>query len=83
MAARKTKFLSDEWRKKIQTSMIINRLSKFINGEIEMSPAQVTAALGLLKKALPDLSAVALTDKEGGAPTLRLKIDAVPNSDGN
>ena len=80
MAARKTKHLSDEWRKKIQTSMLINRLSNFVNGEIELTPAQVTAALGLLKKSLPDLSSVALTDNDGQALTLRLKIDAVPNA---
>lgn len=46
---------------KIQTSQIINRLSSFINGEIELSAAQVTAALGLLKKTMPDLSSVDAT----------------------
>lgn len=60
MAAIKTKYLSDETRLKIKTSQIINRLTSFINGEVEMQPAQVTAALGLLKKSLPDLSAVEL-----------------------
>ena len=64
MAARKTKHLSDEWRKKIQTSMIINRLESFVKSEVEMSPAQVTAALGLLKKALPDLQAVQISGDE-------------------
>ncbi len=43
-------------RAKIQTSQIINRLTSFVNGEVEMSAPQVTAALGLLKKTLPDLS---------------------------
>lgn len=45
-------------RAKIQTSQIINRLHALINGEVKMEPHQVTAALGLLKKTLPDLSAV-------------------------
>lgn len=45
-------------RAKIQTSQIINRLTKLVNGEVEMQPHQVTAALGLLRKTLPDLSQV-------------------------
>lgn len=58
MAARKTPSLTDAWREKIQTSMIINRLQDHINGTIELSSTQVSAALGLLKKTAPDLSAV-------------------------
>lgn len=62
MAARKRALtLNDSWREKIQTSMLINRLSDFVNGKIELSPAQVTAALGLLRKTAPDLSATELT----------------------
>lgn len=41
--------------------MLINRLTSFVEGEVELSPAQVTAALGLMKKTLPDLSSTALT----------------------
>lgn len=48
-------------RAKIQTSQIINRLMKFINGEVEMSASQVTASLGLLKKSLPDLQSIEMT----------------------
>jgi hypothetical protein len=48
-------------REKIQTSQIINRLNSFINGEVKMENSQVTAALGLLKKTLPDLSAIELS----------------------
>ena len=44
-------------RAKIQTSQIVNRLEKFVDGKVEMSAAQVTAALGLLRKTLPDLQA--------------------------
>lgn len=65
MAARKTKHLSDDHRLKIQTSQLINRLTDFVNSKIELNPAQVTAALGLLKKALPDLSTQALTGADG------------------
>ena len=65
MAARKTKHLSDDWRKKIQTSMLINRLSDFVNGKVELNSAQVTAALGLLRKSLPDLNNIELGNKPG------------------
>lgn len=47
-------------RAKIQTSQIINRLNSLVNGEVEMAPHQVTAALGLLRKTIPDLSATQL-----------------------
>lgn len=57
MAARVNPKLTAEWREKIKTSMLINRLNDFVEGKVEMSAAQVTAALGLLRKNLPDLSA--------------------------
>lgn len=58
MAARKRLRLTDEHRKKIQTTMLIKRLSDHIVGKVEMSATQVNAAKILLGKALPDLSAV-------------------------
>lgn len=59
MAARKRALsLNEEWRTKIQTSMLINRLCDHVEGKVELSSTQVTAALGLLKKTAPDLSAV-------------------------
>lgn len=59
MAARIRKIRhDDETRAKIKAGNIITRLMKFIDGEVEMLPHQVTAALGLLKKALPDLTSV-------------------------
>jgi hypothetical protein len=45
-------------RAKIASSQILNRLIKLVHGEIEMPPHAVTAALGLLRKVVPDLSAV-------------------------
>ena len=51
-------------RAKIQTTQIINRLHKLVMGDVEMKPTQVTAALGLLKKTLPDLSAVEMSTIE-------------------
>lgn len=62
MAARVTKIRHDEnTRQKIQVAQIVNRLSALIRGEIEMPPHAVTAALGLLKKALPDLQSVEIS----------------------
>lgn len=67
MAKRTKRIVHDEnTRAKIQTSQIINRLTNHILGElknskdetIQMSSSQVTAALGLLKKTLPDLTSI-------------------------
>lgn len=62
--------LTESHRAKIQNSNILNRLISHAEGVVEMKPTEVTAALGLLKKALPDLSAVDLTgnvELEAGA----------------
>lgn len=48
-------------RAKIQTSQIINRLESFVEGKVDMSAPQVTAALGLLRKTLPDLQATEIS----------------------
>ena len=45
-------------RRRIRAAMLLNRLEGFVAGRIEMSAAQVTAALGLLRKVLPDLKQV-------------------------
>ena len=45
-------------RAKIQASQIVNRLISFVNGEVSLEPAQVTAAVHLMKKVLPDVSFV-------------------------
>lgn len=49
----------DEIRAKIQASQLINRLTDHALGNLKkpMDATQVTAALGLLRKAVPDLSA--------------------------
>lgn len=59
--------MPEEHRHKIKVSNILARLTKLATGEIgpdEMAPHAVTAALGVLRKALPDLSAqdVTVTD---------------------
>lgn len=59
MAARTRRTtVNDKTREKIRTTQLIKRLVQHVNGEIELSATQVTAALGLMKKVLPDLQSV-------------------------
>jgi hypothetical protein len=50
--------MPEEHRLKIANSNILRALIEHACGEREMSPSQVTAGLGLLKKVLPDLQAI-------------------------
>src|SRR5262252_8248448 len=45
-------------RARIQTSKLIDRLQAHVMGQIDLSKTQVTAAMVLLRKTLPDLVAV-------------------------
>ncbi len=62
MAAKKPKAsrvaMSDDHRVKIKNSNILNALIEHVEGKREMSATQVTAGVALLRKVLPDLSAV-------------------------
>jgi hypothetical protein len=65
MAARIVKLLHDqETRRRIQASKIIDHLTAHIFGTVEMKPSQVSAALGLLRKIVPDLAVVAVIPEE-------------------
>jgi len=46
----------DQWRKRIQTTALVNRLQDFAIGKLELSQSQVNAINILLKKVLPDLT---------------------------
>jgi hypothetical protein len=48
----------DRIRAKIQTDKLIQRLEDLACGAIEMPPHAVTAALGLLRKVMPDTATV-------------------------
>lgn len=48
----------DETRAKIQAGVIIDRFTKCLNGEIELSQTQVSCGKTLLNKVLPDLQSV-------------------------
>jgi hypothetical protein len=60
--------MSNEHRVKIQNSNILNALIEHAEGTREMSASQVSAGLGLLKKALPDLQTLTLQGDEDGGP---------------
>ncbi len=61
MAARLRVQHQDEVRTKIQTSQLVNVLQKHaLTGENDISPTRMKAIEILLRKSLPDLSAVTL-----------------------
>jgi hypothetical protein len=67
LAARTNKPLHDPLTKeRIRASQLLNRLTQFANGEIELSAAQVQAAKVVIGKVVPDMRAVELTGKDGG-----------------
>lgn len=65
MPARKvTTEMNKRWREKIQTSMLINRLQDSALGKIELTQIQYQSINALLKKTVPDLSAVTISGDE-------------------
>lgn len=52
--------MSNTHRDKIKNSNILNALIEHAEGKREMSASQVTAAIALLKKIMPDLAAVSM-----------------------
>jgi hypothetical protein len=66
MAARLRKMHQDDVRAKIKTSQLINRLEDHALGTLDLSPTQIKAIEVLVRKTLPDLSAVVMTGENGG-----------------
>lgn len=58
---RKPFVMSDDHRVKIANSNILNRLISCGEGKTKLEQSEITVGLGLLKKVLPDLSAVTLS----------------------
>ena len=59
MAARKTKVRhTEDVRAKIQSSQLINFLQGHVLTGSDVKKTQITAALGLLKKTIPDLQSI-------------------------
>ena len=74
MAARKnTPRLSNEWRERIKSGLILSRLEQAALGELEMSPAALKAAEIVLRKTLPDLARTEVTGDAGGPQELVIR----------
>lgn len=59
-------------RARIATAKLIKQLEDHALGKLELRPTQVSAALGLLKKALPDLGKAPV--KIGGKKARKLVV---------
>lgn len=74
MAARKTRtLLTDDWRQKIQASMLLNALSNNVKLD-NLSAGQIKSAEILLRKVIPDLKAIELTGAEGGPVQVAVEV---------
>lgn len=72
MAARTRKIQhDDETRAKIQASVLIDRMTKCVMGQITLDAQQVSCSKALLNKVLPDLQGVTLEGKDGGPISVR------------
>ena len=90
MAARLNPKNDQRARDAIQTTQLCKRLNSFAMGEIdpcspngkrlEMSDGQIRAALGLLRKTIPDLAVTAHTGEDGGPLAIHV-ITGVPRVD--
>lgn len=75
MPARMRKTHQDEVRAKIKVSNLLTRLTKYAEGELsddDISPNRLNAIKLLLAKALPDLSSVELTGRDGAPVELKV-----------
>ena len=74
MAARtKAVRLSEEWRERIRTAGILERLEKAAMGETEVTPTQLKAAEIVLRKTLPDLARTEVTGNDGAPQELIIR----------
>ena len=64
-------------RARIRAGGIAKRLENHIVGKCEMSNTQVTAALGLLRKVVPDAQTVAITGPDGEALPFNVNVTLV------
>lgn len=85
MAARLNPKQDDRTRSAIKTSQLVNRLQGYVLSEpdpvsgkpIVMDKGQITAAIALLKKTLPDLTSTELTGEDGGPIQTNLSVSFV------
>lgn len=60
----------DETRAKIQAGVIIDRFTKCLKGDIELTQTQVSCGKTLLNKVLPDLQSMQMDAKVGMTVTI-------------
>jgi hypothetical protein len=72
---------SDEIRAKIQASQLVNRLTDHALGKLELTGTQIKSIEILLKKSVPDLSAVELTGPDGGPVKTVSRVELAPMHD--
>jgi hypothetical protein len=80
MAARKgppVPRMAAEHRSKIKTSQILNALEEHVMGKRPMQQTQVTAAVALLRKTMPDLSQTSVTGDPNNPVQHRVIITGV------
>ena len=78
MAARIRKQHQDEVRARIQASQLVNRLTDHAFGDVELSATQIKAIEILLRKSIPDLSAVELSgDADNPVAISRIELVAL------
>ena len=65
--------MSEEWRERIRTAGILERLEKAAMGELDVTQNQLKAAEIVLRKTLPDLARTEVTGKDGGEQTMTLR----------
>lgn len=74
MAARIRKIEIDEqWRKRIQTGVLLKRLEDHVVGKLELTATQISAANILLRKSIPDLTATEISGKDGQSIGISIK----------
>jgi len=73
MAARLNPRHAEMIRDKIQAQQLIKVLEDHAVRGKEMVPSRITAALGLLKKCVPDLSTTSIQGNEGGPLELTIR----------
>ena len=62
-STRQKRVFNRKARDRIKAGMIIGRLQKFVQGEVEISPSQVAAAKLLLDRVLPSLKQLDLSQE--------------------
>ena len=81
MAARLNPRHTEMVRQKIQASVLIDKLQKCVDGELEMNRNQLTAAIALLDRSVPKLQQIQHSGDETNPLLQRIEIEVVKATD--